>query len=109
MNYEKCYNCGADYGLHQSETERSPAGGVEETRDGKKQEWSETTFLDANVRKVELAAPALLKALIEAKKIIRIWHGMGMPEQAERNMWIIYEGQSPEMKRINDAIKQATT
>lgn len=73
MNYEKCFNCGADYGLHQSETEHCPRGGREEIRKDewgnyRKQEWEETTFLDASIRKLELAAPQMLKALKEIAK-----------------------------------------
>lgn len=63
MNYQKCYHCGAEYGLHQSETENCPMGGVEETREGKKQQWAASTFLEDKVRRLEVAAPQLLSAL----------------------------------------------
>ncbi len=39
-----CENCGADYALHQYETERCPKNGREETREGFKQQWSETRY-----------------------------------------------------------------
>lgn len=59
---DKCYHCGASYGLHQSETELCPVGGVEETRPGYKQQWASTFFIEHNTKKVELAAFDLLRA-----------------------------------------------
>jgi hypothetical protein len=41
---EKCALCGADYGLHRSDDDRCPAGGVEETRPDHTQQWSTLTF-----------------------------------------------------------------
>jgi hypothetical protein len=73
MSYKKCYNCGADEGLHHSETKQCPKNGIEETRfdrlTGKfyPQQWEETIFEDADVRKLELAAPKMVKALKVAK------------------------------------------
>ena len=46
------------------------------------------------------AAPELLEALKEARELIKFYHG----EPA----WDIYDKQSPEMKRINNAIDKAT-
>lgn len=37
--------------------------GIEEWREGKKQEWEETRFVDAGQMKLEKAAPQLLEAL----------------------------------------------
>jgi len=59
-------------------------------------------YLNGSYRKAKLeeAAPDLLEALIEAKELIEIFHGP--------DLWDIYNNQSPEMKRINQAIKKAT-
>ncbi len=43
--YEKCKNCGADYGLHHYQTLQCPVGGSEETREGHKQEYMEQRFV----------------------------------------------------------------
>jgi hypothetical protein len=50
---------------------------------------------------------SLLSSLIEAKVIIRTWHGMNMNEEDEKKMWAIYEKNAPEMKRLNTAIDAA--
>lgn len=60
----KCFNCGGDYGIHQSETEHCPAGGVEARYD-RRQEWVETVFVERRQRILEQAAPELLEALQE--------------------------------------------
>ena len=50
-----CYNCGADQGLHQSETMQCPRHGIEETRFDKlkgkfyPQQWDSTTFEDSGL------------------------------------------------------------
>ena len=62
-NYTKCFHCGADYGLHHFETQQCPLHGIEETREGHKQRWASTTFLDAQAVQLENAAPKLLSAL----------------------------------------------
>jgi len=48
MNYEKCSICGAEYGLHKSETNKCPVNGREETREGYKQKWDNTYFTPFN-------------------------------------------------------------
>jgi hypothetical protein len=64
-----CANCGADYGIHRSETEQCPAGGVEETRFDKltgkyyPQKWSSTTFKDSGEKMLRDAAPDMYEAL----------------------------------------------
>lgn len=45
----KCRNCGADYSLHQSETDNCPEGGFE-AAPGRKQRWSYMKFEPAPVR-----------------------------------------------------------
>ena len=73
MSYKKCYNCGADEGLHHYETMQCPKNGIEKTRFDKltgkyyPQQWEETTFVDADVKKQEDAAPQMIKALKAAK------------------------------------------
>jgi hypothetical protein len=57
--------------------------------------------------KLIAAAPELLNALIEAVKTIRLWHGFVEAVPTEAKSWNYYQG-SPEMKRINEAIKKAT-
>lgn len=39
-----CANCDADRGLHHYKTMQCPVGGREEMREGKAQEWMQTTF-----------------------------------------------------------------
>lgn len=68
MNYEKCYNCGAEHGLHQSGTNHCPVGGVEETRDGHKQKWADTYFLEHKQRQIEIDMQELLLQMLEAAK-----------------------------------------
>jgi len=64
MTAEKCYRCGADYGLHHFSTDACPRNGIEETRDGHKQEWEEgSTFLAVSDGKLNASAPQLLQAL----------------------------------------------
>lgn len=64
-----CYNCGVDQGLHQSETMKCPRHGIEETRfnklEGKfyPQQWTDTIFEDSGLRKLQDAAPELLRGL----------------------------------------------
>jgi len=41
--YDKCKNCGGEYGLHHFETNQCPVGG-REAPIGRKQEWKTTTF-----------------------------------------------------------------
>lgn len=45
----------------------------------------------------------LVKALREAIKTIRVFHGLGLPLSSEPGIWKAYQ-QSPEMKRINSAL-----
>lgn len=51
------------------------------------------------------AQKELLKALRDAVRTIRTWHGMGMGA-SEAQAWALYQA-SPEMKRINAAIALA--
>lgn len=46
----------------------------------------------------------LHEALVDSKKQIRAWHGIGMPEQIEKEIWSIYDNQAPDMKRLNEVI-----
>ena len=50
----------------------------------------------------------LKEALIEAVKTIRIWHGFMEAPPTEMKAWEYYQ-QSPEMKKINAAIKKTDT
>lgn len=69
MSYGKCYNCGADEGLHHYETMQCPKNGIEETRFDElnnkyyPQRWEETVFEEAERKQIELAAPKMLEAL----------------------------------------------
>lgn len=53
------------------------------------------------------AAPELLEALEEAKRTIKTWHNMELPSEARDSVWEAYQ-KSPEMKKINEAIVNAT-
>ena len=50
----------------------------------------------------------LLEALKEAVLTIRLWHGINEDIPTERESWRLYLN-SPEMKRINEAIEKATS
>ena len=89
--YTKCFHCGADNGLHQSETEQCPRNGIEETREGHRQQWASTTFLDADVVRLEQAAPQMLEALIAVRR-----HGL-----------IETDGYETVVKLVGDAISAA--
>lgn len=62
------------------------------------------------IRKIKLKkmteVQELHAALLEAKKLIRSWHGMGIDPQAEQYMWNIYDRKSPEMIRINTILEK---
>ena len=47
----------------------------------------------------------MIEALKLAKQTIRAHHGMGMSRNQEMTMWNIYESNSPEMTKINKALK----
>lgn len=40
--------------------------------------------------------------ILEAITLIRTWHGMGMQQPAEKQMWDIYYNNSPEMKPFRE-------
>jgi len=58
-----CAICGADSGLHQSETERCPLYGREETNPTLPQRWDDDVFVDSGINKLQDSAPELLEAL----------------------------------------------
>lgn len=60
-----CCNCGAGLGLHQFETYQCPKYGVEETREGYKQVWADTVYINADYKRLQEAAPYLLKACVK--------------------------------------------
>lgn len=67
--YEKCDNCGADEGLHHWDTKQCPKNGVEEWREGRKQEWEKTTFsIEKSQREKLLAENTEQKQLIEERE-----------------------------------------
>ncbi len=84
-----CGNCGADEALHHYDTQQCPKNGVEEWREGKKQIWVETKFVDAQQMKLERAAPQLLNALLAVKR-----HGL-----------IEKDGYDTVVKMVGDAIE----
>lgn len=48
----------------------------------------------------------IVKALKDAKDIIKTWHCMGMTDdKLADEMWNIYEKQSPEMIKLNSSIE----
>lgn len=48
-----------------------------------------------------------LAALVEAKRTIRAWHDMPVNgKRPDPGIWDIYDGNSPEMMRINAAIRR---
>lgn len=53
------------------------------------------------------AAPELLAALKRALLVIRALHGLGLPSQAEPEIWALYL-QSPEVQAIEAVISKAT-
>jgi hypothetical protein len=48
----------------------------------------------------------LVSALKEAKETIRSLHGIGMPDTEEEKIWKIYNGNAPEMKRLNSVLEK---
>lgn len=65
--WDKCKNCGGEYGLHHFETNQCPVGG-REAPIGRKQEWKSTTFeIETAVMEVvdfeKLALKAMLKEI----------------------------------------------
>lgn len=65
-----CANCGADLGLHQSETEHCPFHGMEISMSawerGERQQWELSVFEDSGMQRLHDAAPQLYEALSEA-------------------------------------------
>jgi hypothetical protein len=55
---------------------------------------------------IEELVKELTDALFDAQQIIRIMHGLGMPEDQEKRMWNIYNAMSPEMIRLNKTLKK---
>ncbi len=93
-----CINCGAGDGLHHFETKQCPRHGIEETRFDKlagkfyPQQWQDTTFEDAGLRKLYDAASELLETLIQIRR-----HGL-----------IEKDGYETNVRKMNEAIKKAT-
>jgi len=48
----------------------------------------------------------LVSALKEAKETIRSLHGIGTPDAEEEKIWKIYNGNAPEMKRLNSVLEK---
>jgi PAS domain-containing protein len=65
---------------------------------------------DAEARReaAEAIAASLRRALEQARDIIRIWHGSGVPDAIEREAWTLYQS-SPEMQNLNAAIAALPT
>lgn len=70
----KCYYCGAELGIHKSETLNCPKDGKEEMRWDDlnnryyPQQWNRTTFEDSGIKKIELASFEMLTSLISCNK-----------------------------------------
>lgn len=95
-SYKVCFHCGAEYGLHRSETDQCPVGGVEETREGHKQQWSSNTFLDADAVRLEKAAPQMLEALIAVRR-----HGLVETDGYETVVKLVGEAISAAGKNLS--------
>ena len=103
MSYKQCYNCGADKRLHHYKTMQCPKNGREEIRFDKltgtyyHQQWVDTTFEDAAIKKAELAVPQLIKALKAIKTHLEhnIKGGFGSEEEEKI------------LQQINTALKDA--
>lgn len=61
---------------------------------------------EMRIERLEREKRLLLDTLEHAKGVIRTWHDMGTKGQEQ--LWLIYQ-QSPEMKKINEAMAQAAT
>lgn len=93
----KCKNCGADYALHQSETDNCPEGGFE-AAPGRKQRWAETVFeaVDLTVSKRQ---EALDKAAQTAELFLRDLQELNrLSGVAESELLLIYIGEVARMK-----------
>jgi hypothetical protein len=62
--------------------------------------------LKVRAERAESESAALRQQLQDAVKIIRDWHGMGMPKEAEKMAWDIYFRNAPEMKSIRAALEE---
>ena len=67
-----CFNCGADMGLHHYESHQCPKNGREETREGKRQEWDETTYRAKYRVEMEQSAYDLADALNDLIAIMEV-------------------------------------
>lgn len=65
-----CYHCGADEGIHEFETMRCPKNGIEETRDGIKQVWLNTTFENRDWRMIADKGPEMLAVLQQCAGLV---------------------------------------
>ena len=65
--WDKCKNCGGEYGLHHALTDQCPIGG-REAPVGRKQEWKTTTFVldEGNNKDDKIAALTARVAELEA-------------------------------------------
>jgi hypothetical protein len=66
----------------------------------------ECDLLVAQLQHERATVKTLRAALMRAVLTIRAFHGIGLTGRAEPMMWDLYQ-QSPEMKAINAALKQA--
>ncbi len=95
-----CAHCGAELGLHKFDNSECPKNGVEETREGKRQEWQETTFEDSGEKKLKDAAPELLEALTNHEMTMGLMEWEILPKNS--NGYIAWA-------KIQEAINKATT
>jgi len=58
-----CANCGAGGGLHKSSGHNCPKFGIEETREGHRQQWQDSIFEDAGLKQFYDTAPLLATTL----------------------------------------------
>ena len=114
MSYAKCYNCGADKGLHHYETRQCPKNGIEEYRDGKTQQWEDTVFLDSKTERLRNAAPDLLEALGDSifhlKELRDYWVREAQSYEKEQRQMCIDNARSvtSQIEKAEAAIKKAT-
>jgi hypothetical protein len=78
-------------------------------RSASNQDAQEAKAIEAQIAHLKTGQRLIETAAIfkEAVKIIRQWHGMGMPEAAEKQAWEIYWKNAPEMAPIREFQEKA--
>ena len=84
--WDKCQNCGADYGLHHYKTNHCPVGG-REAPVGRVQEWNDAVFvkdtgdIESKLALMTSERDRLAEALSDAIDLIKLHHDFDYEEK----------------------------